>query len=165
MLRERNDSDITKEELLNKIDLSFPGYSPITLKNSITELVNTFDRSPIGPKLRMGIIEKKGRSVKLIKKYGTDSINPLVIAYSLYKLGENYGRNDFTISELYDKNCEGGPYKIFGISKDKLKRILRGLQEDMNHLIKVDLTADLDNINLREDITSDFIIKIAKEQI
>lgn len=158
-------SDFTKNELIEKIDLSFPGYSKVTLKNSITELVNTLDRSPLGSKLRMGIIEKKGRVVKSIKKYGTDTINPLVIAYSLYKLSEKYERNDFTISELYDKSCEGGPYKIFGISKDQLKRILRGLQEERNYLLNVDLTADLDNINLREDITSNYIIKIAGEQI
>lgn len=158
-------STITKNELKEKISLFYPELSKGTLSNAIDAMVNTFDRSPIGNILRIGILEKKGRIVKSIRKYGTDNIKPFVIAYSLYKLGEHYERYDFTVSELFDKNCAGGPYKIFGISRDELERILRGLQEDRLHVLNVDLTADLDNIRLRDDLTSEKIIKIAQERV
>jgi phosphoadenosine phosphosulfate reductase len=46
-----------------------------------------------------------------------------------------------------------------------LKRILRGLQEDKEQILRVDLVADLDNIYLRDDLSSLDIVKIAKERL
>ena len=56
-------------------------------------------------------------------------------------------------------------YKLFGISKDKLERILRGLQEDKEQILRVDLVADLDNIYLRDDLSSLDIVKIAEARL
>ena len=69
------------------------------------------------------------------------------------------------VSELYSKEFKGGPYKLFGISRDKLERILRGLQEDKEQILRVDLVADLDNIYLRGDLSSLDIIKIAEARL
>ncbi len=154
----------TKKELKEKVGLYYPNLSKGTLSNPIDAMVNMFDNSPLGNTIKIGLLEKKGRIVKSVKKYGIDKINPFVIAYSLYKLGEHSGRKDFTVSELYNEKFIGGPYKLFGISKNELERILRGLQEDKEQLVRVDLTADLDNIFLREDLSSEEIIKIASER-
>ncbi len=57
------------------------------------------------------------------------------------------------MSELYDKeNKDGGPYLVFGMEKEAFENTLRWLQENTTGLIKVDLIAGLDNINLQEDI-------------
>jgi len=89
----------------------------------------------------------------------------LSVAYSLYKAAEHVGSRDFTVSELYGKEFKGGPYKLFGISKDKLEKILRGLQEDKEQILRVDLIADLDNIYLREDLSSLDIVRIAEGKL
>jgi len=128
-------------------------------------MVNMFDNSPLGEKLQIGLLEKKGRIVKSVKKIGTDNIHPLAVAYSLYKAAEHLERRDFTLSELYSKEFKGGPYKLFGISKDKLEKVLRGLQEDKEQILRVDLVADLDNIYLREDLSSLDIVKIAEARL
>jgi len=47
---------------------------------------------------------------------------------------------------------DGGPYLIFGMEKEAFENTLRWLQENTPGLIKVDLIAGLDNINLQEDI-------------
>ena len=154
-----------KKELKEKIALSYPNLSKGTLSNSIDALINTFDRSSLGNNLKIGLLDKKGNIVKFIRKIGTDDIHPLAVAYSLYKAAEYTGRRDFTVSELYSKEFEGGPYKLFGISRDKLERILRGLQEDKEQMLRVDLVADLDNIYLREDLSSLDIIKIAEGRL
>ena len=155
----------TKKELKENIGIYYPDLSKGTLSNPIDAMVNMFDNSPLGDDLRIGLLEKKGRIIKSIKKLGVNDINSFVVAYSLYKLGESNWRRDFTVSELFEKECNGGPPKLFGISKDWLERVLRGLQEDRNQILKVDLTADLNNIYLRENVSSKNIIKIISETI
>lgn len=161
-----NWSNITsKSELKENIRTDFPNLSKGTLSNPIDAMVNMFDNSPLGEESGLGILEKKGRIVKSIKKIGTDNINPFVVAYNLYKVGEYNWRKDFTVSELYNKRFRGGPYQLFGISRDQFERTLRGLQEDKEQILRVDLTADLDNIYLKEDISTFDIIKIASERL
>jgi len=149
----------SSKELVEKVMQADPNSKEKTTQNSISSLFNLFDTSPLGKELKIGIIEKRGRE-RVVKKLGTDGIHPLAVAYSLYKAAEHIGRRDFTVSELYRRDFEGGPYKLFGISRDKLERILRGLQEDKDQILRVDLAADLDNIYLRDDLTSLDIIKI-----
>jgi phosphoadenosine phosphosulfate reductase len=84
----------------------------------------------------------------------------MTIAYSLYRFAEDKKRYDFTVSDFYEDNCEGGPYKLFGISREKLEDVLRYLQGEKNETVRVDLTGGLDNIFLREDIMSIDILKI-----
>lgn len=143
-------------EIVKEIDYTMPER---TIKSGITSLFNMFENSPLGNELKLGVIEKIKRE-RFVNKIGTDDIHPYAVAYSLYKVAEKVGRKDFTLSELYADKFEGGPYKLFGISKDKLERILRGLQEDREQILRIDLTADLDNIYLRDDLSSNEILEI-----
>ena len=154
----------SSKELVEKVMQADSSSKEKTTQNSISSLFNLFDTSPLGKELKIGIIEKRGRE-RVVKKLGTDDIHPLAVAYSLYKAAEHIGRRDFTVSELYRRDFEGGPYKLFGISRDKLERILRGLQEDKDQILRVDLAADLDNIYLRDDLTSLDIVKIMRERV
>ncbi len=156
--------DISGRDLVTKLLEDDNNAKEKTAKNAISSLFNLFDCSPIGYELKIGVIEKRGRE-RYVKKIGTDGIHPLVVAYSLYKAAEHIERRDFTVSELYSKEFKGGPYKLFGISRDKLERVLRGLQEDKEQILRVDLVADLDNIYLRDDLSSLDIVKIAEERL
>ena len=156
----------SKDALLATIMESFPDLSKGTLNNAISALINMFDNSPLGDELNLGIIEKKGRAVKSIDKEGVDGeFDILLVAYALYKFKEIKSRSDFTVSELYDENCEGGPYKLFGISESDFERILRGLQESAKDIVNVDLAADLDNIFLDDGFSCENIIKFKKEGV
>jgi len=154
---------ISKQDLLESIMQSFPNLSKGTLNNAISAMINTFDNSPLGNTLSLGSLEKKGRAVKFINKDSfSEELDMFVIAYSLYKISENKSRYDLIVSELYDDNIEGGPYKIFGLSQKDFERILRGLQQKKD-ILKVDLAADLDNIFLNENISTEDIIKFKKD--
>jgi len=144
----------TKEDLIERLVNDFSGYSKPTLENPRDALVNMFDNSPLGKELKLAMLTKKGNAVISIQKIGTDEIHPMAIAYSLYKFAEDKRRYDLTVAEFYKQDCEGGPYKLFGISKFAFENNLRTLQEEKNQIVRVDLAADLDNIFLREDITS-----------
>ena len=151
-----------KKELKEKMGLDYPEYSKGTISNPIDAMVNTFDNSPLGKELGIGVLEKKGRMIKSIHKMGVNEINPHVVAYSIYKMAENTSRRNFTVSELFESEFEGGSYKVFGLSRSNLERILRGLHEGKG-ILSVDLVAGLDNIRLREDLRSLDIIKSYSE--
>lgn len=149
-----------KQDLKERITQDYPGYSKGTLSNPIDAMINMFDNSPLGRELGIGIIEKKGRAVKSITKAGVRNIEPYAVAYSLYKLAENTSRRNFTITELFNEETRGGPYKIFGLPQEELEKTLRGLQERKERTLNVELAADLDNIHLRDDLTPKDILKI-----
>lgn len=155
---------LSRKDLLGRLLQDDPNSKERTAKNTISSLFNLFDSSPIGQDFRLGLVEKRSAE-RYLKKIGTDDIHPLAIAYCLYRAAENLGRRDFTISELYSKEFKGGPYKLFGISRSKLEGVLRGLQEDRDGILRVDLVADLDNIYLRDDLSSSDILKLAEAKL
>ena len=128
-----------------------------TINSGVLSLFNTFESSPLGGDLGIGKVERNSGK-RVITKKGCNKVHPMAIAYSLYKVAEHLGRRDFTVSEIYDDAFQGGPYKLFGIARLELEKILRGLQE--NQILSIDLIADLDNIFLRGDISSLELAKI-----
>ena len=150
-----------RTSLNEKIFSDFPQYSEGTLKNPINALINTFDNSDaLSEKMQLGILAKKGRSVKSIYKKGTNNIDPITIVYLLYRYAEKNGYHDFTLSELYEEGIESTPYRIYGIEKEYLSKILIGLQENTNRIISVEFAANLDNIFLNNDYTSIEILEL-----
>ena len=159
-------NNIAREDLLERLMDSYPDLSKGTLNNALSALINTFDNSPLNDLFGLGHLTKKGRAVKFIDKNGVDDeLDKWLVAYSLYKLKEIKSRKDFTVTELYDENFEGGPYKIFGISESQLERILRGLQQSQDKIINVNLAADLDNLFLKDEIDTEDIIALKKQDI
>ncbi|WP_456471817.1 phosphoadenosine phosphosulfate reductase domain-containing protein [Methanocaldococcus sp.] len=135
-------------ELKDMVVNSFNNLSERTILSGITSLVNMFENSPLGKELKIGVVEKKGNK-RYVSKIGTNEIHPLVIGYILYKIGEKRNITEFTVSQLYKEDW-GSPYKLFGVSKEKLESVLRYLQE--KDLISVDLVAGLDNVRLKDHI-------------
>lgn len=92
------------------------------------------------------------------------SPDPRVILYSLYKFAEASGDYyQFTLSRLMDENVESdgvSPVRIFGVSREDLKKILMGLSANYPDYINVTFTLDLDNINLKEDKSSSDILDL-----
>jgi phosphoadenosine phosphosulfate reductase len=99
-------------------------------------------------------VVKRGKE-RVVLKTGTNNVQPLAVLYSLYRYAIKRGYYDLTVHELYDEanKMYGGPYVIFGIERQSLVRLLRGMQEQYKGLITVDLVADLDNIHLNSSIT------------
>ena len=49
---------------------------------------------------------------------------------------------------------------MFGISKEHIEDYLRFIEEEKKQIVRVELAADLDNIFLREDLTSFDILQM-----
>jgi len=151
-------SSFSRKDLLERLLKDDRNAKERTAKNAISSLLNLFDSSPIGYELKIGIVEKRGKE-RYVKKIGSNDIHPFTVVYSLYKAAEHIGRRDLTVSELYSKEFEGGPYKLFGISKNKLIKVLKIFQKYKEPVLEVDISSNLENIYLREDISSLDILK------
>jgi phosphoadenosine phosphosulfate reductase len=141
-----------KKELLDLLKDSFD-LSEGTLNNPLSALFNTVEQTNSNSFRNIISVEKNGNSRILFKK-GSNEINPSSILYSLYLYAEKTNRYSFRVSDLFSNEINGGPFKIFGITQSSLENKLRGLQENQNRLIDIAIVADLDNINLRKDVSS-----------
>ncbi len=153
----------SKPELLALLKEAFPDIAEATLGNPLGALCNMFgigEETILGDTLQQGIIRAKGRSVDTVQRAPYNDISYKTVAYSLFRYAESKKRRSLTVSELYADGQDEGIYRQFGIDRSALERILRTLQEERNHVLNVQLNLGLDNINLREDISSTDIIKM-----
>lgn len=153
-----------RNELLVMLQDAFQDYGAGTLRNPLGALMNTFDESPLGNILKLGVLRKKGNAIESILKQTSDLISPITVAYSLYKYADNKNRRNFRLSEFYEPDQNHGLYKEFGISKEKLQNLLRTLQENKYGIVQVDLVMGLDNISLREDLDYFEVLKLLIEK-
>ena len=112
-----------------------------------------FDESALGNSLKLGQIKKKGNAVEAIQKLSYEFVDPISVAYSLFRYANDKKRYNFRVSEFYESEQNEGIYRQFGLSKERFQNILRTLQENKNGIIHVDLVMGLDNITLREDLS------------
>ncbi|KUK07756.1 phosphoadenosine phosphosulfate reductase family protein [Archaeoglobus sp.] len=153
-----------REELIQTLGEE---YRVRTRKNAILELVQLFDYTPLGRELKIGVPVKRGKTTTAIEKIGLTNesdlknLHQLAVLYSLYRYSEKTSRYHFTVSELYEASAIEGPYKLFGIPKTLLEKILIGLEELYGkNWINVELVADLDNINLNPTKNSMDVLKL-----
>ena len=157
------DNPYTKAELLEYMIVRFEGINSNTLKNPLGALCNMFgitEHTIIGDQLQQGKIIAKGKTVESVTRNAHNEISLVGLAYSLYRYAERKKRYSLNVSEFYDENQTEGIYRQFGISKETLESLLLSLQEESNHVLRVELNMGLDNIILREDLTSVDILKL-----
>ncbi len=151
--------NLSKKELLILIKEDYPDISESTVQNAVGALLNMLSNTPLGGEVDVGSIVKKGNAVVSITRNPYASVSPACAAYSLYRTAEEYKRYNFRLSEFYSGVLKGGVNSLFGTVEDNLKKLLRGLQQNPNAVVQVDLEKGLDNINLREDYTSLQVLK------
>ena len=81
-------------------------------------------------------------------------------AISLYRYAEKNCRYSLTVSEFYNPDQTEGIVRQFGIEREDFEAILRSLEQEQNQVLRAELKMGLDNIILREDLTSEDIIKL-----
>ena len=121
-----------------------------TVEGAVAALVQTFNYSPIGSVLNLGV----DNGGKTLTRLPYDDITDKGLAYSIYKYAEIHGIRSLRIADFYDAECENGPFKTLGISKSTFEKSLRALNSSSNRLLIAELNMGLDNITLRDDVTS-----------
>ena len=148
-----------KSEMEIILQESYPEFKDRTLKNPFNSLLNTFKESPLSGNIPIGVLCLRDKKPALIRQ-PHDKISSIAVAYSLYCYAENKKRNTLTVSEFYKDEQKEGIYRQFGLSRERFETILRTLMADKNRVLNADLNMGLDNITLREDLTSLDILKM-----
>ena len=141
------------------MESSLDMYSSSVRKNALGALQNAFVSSPLGNKLSIGVITKENNK-PVFRRKPHNEISLVAVAYSLFRYAERHNRYTLTVSEFYDDNQTEGIYRQFGIDKDTLERLLLSIQEESNHVLRVELNMGLDNIILRDDLKSIDILNL-----
>lgn len=151
--------NFTKQELEIMIQDSYPDLKDRTLKNPLNSLLNTFKESPLGGPIPVATPTNINRKPG-ITRLPHNELSLVGAAYSLYRYAEKTGRYSFTLTELYNPEQTEGIVRQFGIEREALEQILRSLEQDNNQVLRSELKMGLDNIILREDLTSEDIVKL-----
>ena len=138
---------------------SFPSIPESTRDNALKSLLNTFNESPLGSSAHVGKVIKIGNKTS-VRRDSISDLSLVTAALSLYRYAEKVGRRSLTVSEFYNPEQIDGIVRQFGIERESLEQILRSLEQDSNHVLRAELKMGLDNIILRDDLTSEDILKL-----
>lgn len=148
-------SDMLKELLVDEND---------TAKTHITSAFKNIliSNQILSKEIGLGIcdynIKNDKRYLNSVKRTAWQNADAKVILYSLYKFAEACGDYyQFTLTRLMDTTVDSdgvSPIQIFGLDKDTMTSILKGLATNYPDYISVAFTLDLDNINLRHEKSS-----------
>ena len=120
---------------------------------------------PLG-KIGFGTSDKSSKDLGGLSFYRTawQNADSKVILYALYKFAEVCGEYyQFTLTRLMDTTIESdgvSPVQIFGLDRETMVGLLKGLATNYPEFISVTFTLDLDNINLRQDKTAADILDL-----
>lgn len=131
-----------------------------TRRNAISALFGILENTPLGDQMGLGCIVKTG-NIRELAKLGWKEPLDLAVLYSLYRYAESEHSYNLTVHYLYEPGSWEGPYWLFGVERDQLIRILRGLEVSFRDWITVELIKDLDNIFLNRSRRSSEVLELA----
>lgn len=137
----------------------FSSIPDSTRDNALKSLLNTFNESPLGAILGLGKVIKTGNKTS-VRRITNNDLALVTVAYSLYRYAEKKDSYSLTVSEFYNPDQTEGIVRQFGIEREDFEQVLRSLEQEQNQVLRAELKMGLDNINLREDLTSGDIIKL-----
>lgn len=138
-------SSLTKRQCINRMGENYT-QSNSTRSNAIKALFGLLTKTPLGFDMGLGEISYAGKDMLLYKK-GWSNPDPVSVLYSLYRYAERVKKYELTVQELYG-GVEEGPFTLFGLQREVLKGILKGLSAQNNDFIRANIVRDLDNIFL-----------------
>lgn len=117
---------------------------------------------PLGTVLHFGTTA--GKSLESITRTKCRVSDDRVLLYSLYRYAEACeGYYEFTTTRLMDTTAEStgiSPVKLFGFKRDDLETMMSGLSAKYPEYINYTDTHGLEKVSLREDKTSEDVLKL-----
>lgn len=150
------------KELLSEESDNVKTHIVSAFKNIL--ISNTILANEIGLGVCDYYIKSGKRYLNSVTRKEWQSPDSRVILYALYKFAESCGNYyQFSLSRLLDDSVDSdgvSPTQIFGINQESMIGILKGLSINYPEYISVSFTHDLENISLREDKSSEEVLKL-----
>jgi phosphoadenosine phosphosulfate reductase len=140
----------SKKDLENLLGDSFPDITERSRKNALSSLLGTLKATSLCSYYELCDIEMHGKVIVSITKKSPINIDVESILYATYKYGEESAGYNFTLNQLLQSDSSLTPFKLIGITKTRLEKVLVSLQENKNRLIRVEFNANLDNVFLNK---------------
>lgn len=145
------------EEMLVQFDVKPP------VAKSICGAFKRIVETPFGTKLNFGYVSDEGELVRTVCSISDSR----VMLYALYKFAEKCNDyKEFTLNALLSENIDRdgvSPTRIFGLDREAMIPLLLGLSARYPDFINATFTNDLDKISLKDDKTSDDVLKLFEE--
>ena len=129
---------------------------------SIMKAFKRLTETPLGTVLHFGTTS--GKSVDTLTRTKCTLQDDRVLLYALYRYAEAcQDYYEFSLARLMNTNIDSAgisPVKLFGFTEDEMITMLNGLSAKYPAFINVTFTHGLDKISLREDKTSDDVLKL-----
>lgn len=129
---------------------------------SIMKAFKRLTETPLGTVLHFGTTS--GKSVETLTRTNCTLQDDRVLLYALYRYAEAcQDYYEFSLSRLMNTSIDSAgisPVKLFGFAEDEMITMLNGLSAKYPAFINVTFTHGLDKISLREDKTSDDVLRL-----
>lgn len=129
---------------------------------SIMKAFKRLTETPLGTVLHFGTTS--GKSVETLTRTKCILQDDRILLYALYRYAEAcQDYYEFSLARLLNTGIESAgisPVKLFGTTEDEMITMLNGLSAKYPAFINVTFTHGLDKISLREDKTSDDVLKL-----
>ncbi len=152
---------ISKKEIINKIVERDNSLSERTVKNAVDAFVNLIVKSPLHEFLFN--VEMKGRVVTSIERIKYVP-NVATLGYALFSYAERHGSKMLTMRELTADDSKDNIRTLFGFGEKDLESLVRLLQNRFG-VLEVQLSMGLDNVVLKDDIDSAYVINYLSERL
>ena len=155
------DSPIDRKTAMNLLENAGLSHSDAGfVVGAFKRLVET----PLGEKLHFGTVNVKGATVQTLTRTKCTLQDDRVLLYALYRYAEAcQDYYEFSLSRLMNTSIDSAgisPVKLFGFAEDEMITMLNGLSAKYPAFINVTFTHGLDKISLREDKTSDDVLRL-----
>ena len=129
---------------------------------SIMKAFKRLTETPLGTALHFGTTS--GKSVETLTRTKCILQDDRVLLYALYRYAEAcQDYYEFSLTRLMNTGIDSAgisPVKLFGFTEDEMIIMLNGLSAKYPAYINVTFTHGLDKISLREDKTSNDVLKM-----
>lgn len=116
----------SRDKIIHYMTMQFNKYSTRTISNACTSLISTFEYTPIGSALKIGIVTRE-KNKRFVKKEGGYPFDPYVVLYALYKFAHKM--NEFSIDLDQIEEQIFSPQKVLVIETKYVKKVLLEIDE------------------------------------
>lgn len=129
---------------------------------SIMKAFKRLTETPLGTALHFGTTS--GKSLETLTRSKCNLQDDRVLLYALYRYAEAcQDYYEFSLARLMNTSIDSvgiSPVKLFGFTEEEMITMLNGLSAKYPAFMNVTFTHGLDKISLREDKTSDDVLKL-----